>query len=145
MVQSPTADQHSAPTHGFARAEFELRLSRAQRSMSAYEFDGLLFTLPHNIRWATGFDTQFWESPTRPWFVLLPAHGEPIAIVPEIGAPQMAETWVSDIRSWSSPHPSDDGHVAAGQRAGCVATALRPDWARTWPGTRVADANSAVS
>ena len=77
--------------------------------MRAHEFDALLFTTPHNIRWATGFDSQFWESPTRPWFVVLPAEGGPIAVIPQIGGPRMTQTWVDDVRTWPSPQPADDG------------------------------------
>ena len=57
----------------------------------------------------TGFLTQFWQSPTRPWFLIVPGSGKPIAVIPEIGAECMARTWVDDIRTWPSPHPSDDG------------------------------------
>jgi Xaa-Pro dipeptidase len=39
----------------------------------------------------------------------VPLQGQPIAIIPEIGAPEMALTWVRDIRSWPAPRPSDDG------------------------------------
>ena len=28
---------------------------------------------------------MFWESPTRPWFVVVPAAGDPIAVIPEVG------------------------------------------------------------
>jgi Xaa-Pro aminopeptidase len=97
------------PLRGFNADEFGRRLSRAQDIMRRHDFDALLFTTPHNFRWATGFASQFWESPTRPWFIILPAGGEPVAVIPEIGAPNMAETWISDIRSWPAPQPEDDG------------------------------------
>ncbi|MGA1275072.1 MAG: M24 family metallopeptidase [Gemmobacter sp.] len=97
------------PKRGFEPAEFARRLARAQRMMTEAGFDALVFTTPHNIRWATGFESQFWESPTRPWFVVLPREGGPIAVIPEIAAPQMAATWVEDIRTWPSPRPADDG------------------------------------
>ncbi len=97
------------PKRGFSVAEFAGRVERAQRIMREHSFDGLLLTMPHNVRYFTGFDTQFWESPTRPWFVVVPAEGELIAVIPEIGVPEMAATWVKDIRSWPAPRPSDDG------------------------------------
>src|SRR3954464_12739243 len=65
--------------------------------------------LQADIRYISGFDSQFWESPTRPWFVVLPAEGEPVAVIPEIGAPEMARTWVRDIRTWPAPRPAADG------------------------------------
>ena len=99
----------SAPGHGFPESEFETRIARAQRIMREHEFDALLLTTPHDIRYVTGFETQFWESPTRPWFLVVPADGKPIAVVPDIGAPQMGRTWIDDVRSWQSPRPEDDG------------------------------------
>ena len=65
--------QPHRPKRGFSPAEFETRLMRAQEIMRHHAFDALLLTTPPNIRYATGFDTQFWESPTRPWFVIVPA------------------------------------------------------------------------
>lgn len=93
----------------FPPAEFEARLDRAQAAMAAAGFDALFLTTEPELRWFTGFRTLFWQSPTRPWFLVVPRSGHPIAIVPEIGAALMGETWVSDIRTWSSPHPTDDG------------------------------------
>jgi len=61
------------------------------------------------VRYFSGFDSQFWESPTRPWFIVVPANGAPIAVIPEIGAPAMACTWLDDIRTWPAPRPGDDG------------------------------------
>lgn len=101
--------QRDGFAHGFEAAEFERRLSRAQTIMSRHKFDALLCTTPANIRYFTGFDTMFWESPTRPWFVVVPAAGDPIAVIPEVGAPVMARTWVKDIRTWPAPRPEDDG------------------------------------
>jgi Xaa-Pro aminopeptidase len=97
------------PLRGFTTAEFEARLQRAQAIMHDARFDALVVCSPHNVRYFSGFDSQFWESPTRPWFIVVPADGEPIAVIPEIGAPEMARTWVKDIRSWPAPRPQDDG------------------------------------
>ena len=65
--------------------------------------------MPANIRYFTGFDTQFFHSPTRPWFLVIPYNKKPIAVIPEIGKTLMEMTWVEDIRTWDSPNPSDDG------------------------------------
>jgi Xaa-Pro aminopeptidase len=100
---------HPLAKHGFGQKEFAQRAERAQRIMRYHSLDGLLFTAPPNIRYFTGFDTQFWESPTRPWFVVMPLEGAPIAVIPEIGAHGMAMTWLTDIRTWPAPRPSDDG------------------------------------
>ncbi len=98
-----------APRRGFDRAEFELRTGRAQKVMRKHNLDAIVLTLPPNIRYFTGFDSQFWESPTRPWFVVVPADGLPIAVIPEIGGPEMARTWLDDIRTWPAPRPVNDG------------------------------------
>ncbi|MEQ8586141.1 MAG: Xaa-Pro peptidase family protein [Thalassobaculaceae bacterium] len=97
------------PTRGFPPAEFEARLDRAQRLMAAQGLDALLLTTEPDIRWFTGFLTQFWLSPTRPWFLVVPATGKPVAVIPSIGLDAMSRTWIDDIRVWPSPRPADDG------------------------------------
>ena len=99
----------SRPARGFPRSEFEARAARAQALMTEAGLDGLLVTIKANVRYFSGFDSQFWESPTRPWFLLVPRDGAPAAVIPEIGAPGMAATWVEDIRTWPAPVPEDDG------------------------------------
>lgn len=94
---------------GFDIAEFEQRTSRAQKMMAKNRLDALFFTTEPNVRYFTGFLTQFWESPTRPWFLVIPADGKPVAVIPGIGATGMAQTWIDDIRTWDSPNPEDDG------------------------------------
>jgi Xaa-Pro dipeptidase len=107
------------PDRGFTTAEFEARLLRAQSIMQDENLDALVVCSPHNVRYFTGFDSQFWESPTRPWFVVVPASGALIAVIPEIGAPEMARTWLDDIRTWPAPRPGDDGvSLLAGVLAG---------------------------
>ncbi len=94
---------------GFVDKEFENRTLRAQEIMYEYEFDGILLTTPQNIRYFTGYDSQFWESPTRPWFVIVPLSGKPIAVVPEIGESEFKKTWIDEIKTWPSPRPEDEG------------------------------------
>jgi len=94
---------------GFANEEFEKRTLRAQEIMHKYELDGILLTTPQNIRYFTGYDSQFWESPTRPWFIIVPLSGMPIAIVPEIGESEFKKTWLEEIKTWPSPRPEDEG------------------------------------
>ena len=97
------------PDRGFDQSEFESRMQRVQARMLEARMDAILLTTESDVRYFTGFFTQFWESPTRPWFVLLPVAGKPIAVIPEIGAAGMAGTWVEDIRTWPAPRPEDDG------------------------------------
>ncbi len=68
----------------------------------------LLFTEPE-VRYFSGFHTLFWQSPTRPWFLFVPASGKPVAVIPDIGANLMRRTWLDDVRTWSAPAPEDDG------------------------------------
>ncbi|MBL4599147.1 MAG: aminopeptidase P family protein [Rhizobiaceae bacterium] len=93
----------------FPESEFEARCERAQTAMHEANLDALFFTSEAEMRYFTGFRTAFWLSPTRPWFLVLPANGKPIAIIPEIGADLMTKTWLDDIRTWRSPHEKDDG------------------------------------
>ena len=76
----------------------------AERGLAA-----LLVCTEPEVRYFTGFHTPFWQSPARPWFTVIPASGKPIAVIPSIGGPTMANTWVDDIRTWSAPQPADDG------------------------------------
>lgn len=94
---------------GFARAEYQARVTRAQALMAQAGLGALLLTTEPEIRYFSGFLTRFWESPSRPWFLIVPAHGDPVAVIPEIGAALMAKTWVRDIRTWPAPRPEDEG------------------------------------
>lgn len=93
----------------FPETEFALRTEAAQRAMRAAGLDALFFTTEAEVRYFSGFRTPFWQSPTRPWFLVVPAGGKPIAVIPQIGAHLMATTWLDDIRTFSAPHPVDDG------------------------------------
>lgn len=99
----------SAPERGFAQAEFHARTRRAQDLMRRADLSALLLTTEPEIRYYTGFLTRFWESPTRPWFVVVPADAAPVAVIPAIGAHLMAQTWIRDIRTWAAPDYTDDG------------------------------------
>jgi len=72
-------------------------------------FQALMLCTEADVRYFTGFLTQFWESPTRPWFLVIPQSGKPVAVIPEIGLDLMARCWIDDIRTWRSPDPVDDG------------------------------------
>jgi Xaa-Pro aminopeptidase len=94
---------------GFKEAEFAARTKAAQDLMQRAELSALLLTTEAEVRYYTGFLTRFWESPTRPWYVIVPALGKPIAIIPSIGAHLMGQTWLDDIRTWQAPDYTDDG------------------------------------
>ena len=94
---------------GFTQEEFADRNQRIQQAIQSRNVDALLLTSEVEIRYFTGFMTQFWQSPTRPWFILIPASGKPVAIIPTIGVPLMQDCYVGDIKSWPSPAENDDG------------------------------------
>ena len=101
---------------GFSKAEFEERLKKTRLLMQEKELEMLLVTSPHNFRYFTGFDSYFWESPTRPWFLLLPVNDDPIAIIPSIGKTALQKTWIKNLITWKSPNPEDEG-ISALQNA----------------------------
>ena len=57
---------------GFEIFEFHSRLDKIQLIMHYEKIDALLLTSEFSIRYFTGFSTQFWESPTRPWYLIIP-------------------------------------------------------------------------
>lgn len=151
------------PRRGFAEAEFAARTRKAQVLMSRQGMAGLLLLSEADVRYFSGFLTPFWQSPTRPWFLFVPAEGAPVAVIPEIGAALMRTTWIKDIRTWSAPNPADDGIslltdlliplARTRSRLGVMKgheTALRMplgDWERltqALPGMMVADATGLV-
>ena len=97
------------PSRGFPVSEFEARLAKAQSQMAVEDLSAMLMTTEPEVRYFSGFLSQFWQSPTRPWFMVIPATGKPIAVIPEIGRQCMSNTWIEDIRTWDAPNPSDDG------------------------------------
>ena len=98
-----------APSLGFDQDEYEKRTALLQAYMARTDVAAALFTTEAELRYFTGFRTLFWQSPTRPWFLFIPQNGKPIAVIPEIGAALMRQTWIDDIRTWSAPTPTDDG------------------------------------
>ncbi len=99
----------SAPSAAFREAEHRARVAALQRQLARRELAALLLTTAPDIFYVTGFLTRFFESPTRPFFVLVPASGDPVAVVPSIGAHLMGTTWIGDVRTWDAPVPADDG------------------------------------
>ena len=99
----------SIPKRGFEVSEYENRLNKIQKHMFESKMDAILLTTQVDIEYYTGFKSQFFQSPTRPWYVLIPGNGKPKAIIPTIGESGMRGTWIDDIQTWTSPNPEDDG------------------------------------
>ncbi len=124
----------AAPPRGFGIEEYEQRTDNAQRRMARDGVDALLLTTEADIRYFTGFLTAFWQSPTRPWFLVIPSAGKPVAVIPEIGRECMAACWIDDIRTWPAPRFIDDGislladllHVCC-LAGGAVGTPMGPE------------------
>ena len=100
---------NNIPSRGFDISEYENRLDNIQRLMRSQKMDAILLTTQVDIEYYTGFKTQFFQSPTRPWYVLIPSDNKPKAIIPTIGESGMRQTWLDDIQTWTSPNPTDDG------------------------------------
>lgn len=97
------------PSRGFEETEFHQRTEKLQQHMFEQNIDAVFFSTEPEFRYFSGFKSQFWESPTRPWFLVVPSSGKPIAVVPEIGVAGFDQTWIEDVRSWPAPQPEDDG------------------------------------
>ncbi|MDW4497971.1 Xaa-Pro peptidase family protein [Sulfitobacter sp. D35] len=93
----------------FPADEHRARVAALQEGMAADGLDALLLSTAADVFYVSGFLTRFWESPTRPWFVVVPASSAPIAVIPAIGETLMRRTWIADIRTWDAPDPVDDG------------------------------------
>ncbi len=100
---------NNIPSRGFDISEYENRLDNIQRLMHSQKMDAILLTTQVDIEYYTGFKTQFFQSPTRPWYVVIPSDNKPKAIIPTIGESGMSQTWLDDIQTWTSPNPTDDG------------------------------------
>ncbi len=106
---SAGAGAAAAPTRGFPPDEYRRRVGALQSRMVAAGIAALLLTTPADVFYVTGFLSRFWESPARPWYVVVPSAGAPVAVIPSIGADLMRRTWIEDIRTWDAPDPADDG------------------------------------
>ena len=104
--------------------------------MTRQELDALLVTSETNVEYLSGFTTQFaWNTPSRPWYFVLPRTGRAVAIIPEIGLSNWQSTsWVEDVMTWPSPRPENEGldllKAAIGglrKRYGAIGVELGPE------------------
>ena len=93
--------------------------------MHASHLDAILVTNIANIRYLTGHAPLIAVAPTRPWYVVLPLNGEPIAIAPELGRADMeCEGHVRVAASWASPALPRSQEHDGGEGVGTVLAAL---------------------
>ncbi|MGX9355131.1 M24 family metallopeptidase [Roseobacteraceae bacterium S113] len=136
---------------GFPVTEFETRVAKAQAMMSRDKLDALLFMTEREFTYFAGFQSCFWQSPTRPWFLVIPADGKPVAVIPSIGAHALSLSWIDDLRVWASPNPEDEGISLLADtlkematRHGRIGVPLGPETHLRMPGNDVTQLFSAL-
>ena len=74
------------------------------------------------MEYLSGFTTQFaCNTPTRPWYFVLPRTAVAVGVIPEIGITNWrATSWVDDILTWPSPRPENEGLDLLGKVVGNV-------------------------
>lgn len=95
----------------FSRAEYEARIERARAAMTQAKLDAIMVTSQPNLPYFSGAELPIaWESPTRPWHLVVPRDGEPVAVIPYSGEREWRETsWLGKLRMWRSPNPANEG------------------------------------
>ena len=93
----------------FPKEEYLKRLDNIHKKLENENIDAIVITTPANFRYFSGLDSNFWESPTRPWFLIISKNGKIKALVPSIGLSAIESTFIKDIEVWQSPNPKDEG------------------------------------
>ena len=86
---------------GFEIVEYKERVAKALKLMEKNNIEMLLITSPQNFRYFSGLDSYFWESPTRPWFLVISKNNPVKAIIPSIGITAMENTFINKINLWN--------------------------------------------
>ena len=93
----------------FPKEEFANRISKIQENLEIENIEAIIITSPSNFRYFSGLDSNFWESPTRPWFLIISKNDPIKAIIPSIGITSIEKTFIKNIEVWQSPNPNDEG------------------------------------
>ena len=93
----------------FPKEEFANRISKIQENLEKENIEAIIITSPSNFRYFSGLDSNFWESPTRPWFLIISKNDPIKAIIPSIGITAIEKTVIKNIEVWQSPNPKDEG------------------------------------
>jgi Xaa-Pro aminopeptidase len=119
-----THSQKILKHYDFELAEYENRIEHVRRMMTPARLDAIVITSEFNHRYLSGFTTQFWRSPTRPWYFILPRLAEPCLVVPSQGVENSIRTsWVDNVLTFPSPNPGNEGiDVVVAQLRKCEAT-----------------------
>lgn len=88
----------------FESAEIEDRIAKARALMEHQQLDCLLLTGVENVSYFTGISTALYQS-RRPWVVLLPAAGDPIAFMKAgpVAISMAAGSIVRDVEEYPFP------------------------------------------
>jgi len=94
----------------FEVPEYERRLAAVQEAMHKSRLDAIMITSEDHFRYFTGWHSPTWSNLTRPRYAILPRIGSIVLVVPSSNTIITARTsWISDVRTWVAPCPSDDG------------------------------------
>lgn len=95
----------------FTAEEYKGRLQRAQQKMKEQGLGAMFLTMEVHHFYFTGVKSEFWQSPTRPYFLVIPRTGRMIAVVPGISGVLYEENseLIDAVHMWSAPSPADDG------------------------------------
>ncbi|BCP55241.1 peptidase M24 [Kaistia sp. 32K] len=108
MLQDMLARRDALPP--ITVGEYRQRVKDAQALMAENGLDAVFATSEFNFRYFTGDITQGPIQGGRPRSVLIPAKGDPIAVLARGVDDAIRETtWVKDVRSWPGPAPEDEG------------------------------------
>lgn len=94
----------------FTVSEFEARAERARALMTEARLDAIVVSSQKNVEYLSGFMSNLWASPTRPFYTILPRAGHPFALIPQgSNATWLGSSWIKDLDIWPSPRPEDEG------------------------------------
>jgi Xaa-Pro aminopeptidase len=110
--------------------DYQRRVRASRERLDALSADALVCFPSRNLQYLTGH----YEDPGERHFLLfLPAHGDPVFVVPELAASEARETWVEDVRTWGDERGAEDLLAAVASDLGLTDGHLLVDdtmWAR---------------
>lgn len=94
----------------FEVGEYHRRIQDAQAMMHGAQLDAMILSSEKHLEYFSGYRSDLWASPTRPFYVIVPLEGEPCAVLPQ-GADDAwrISSWIGRFTTWPSPRPHDEG------------------------------------
>jgi Xaa-Pro aminopeptidase len=89
-------------------ADFRDRVRRAQHAAAAAQIDGLLLSPGADLRYLTGYAAHQLERLTC---LVLPAHGDPVLVVPLLERPMAAASPAADLTEIRTHRETDDAYA----------------------------------